>query len=162
MIITGRIGKIFGTAGELFVRVETERVERFSAGSSIKLDNGKELTIERSREKKTGVYIIKFLNIDTIESAKTLINRDIVIEDDELYDAGDDRYYIHDLIGCSAFSENNELYGEIVDIYEMVANAVLEILYKDNLVLIPFISNIVIKVDMEQKKVILRDFEEFF
>ena len=69
---------------------------------------------------------------------------------------GEDTYYIVDLIGLDVYSDKDEYLGKIDDVFPTGSNDVYVI--KDNLgkqILIPAIADVVKKVDLKNKKMII-------
>ena len=72
-------------------------------------------------------------------------------------DLGEDTYYIVDLIGLDVYSDKNEYLGKIEDVFPTGSNDVYVV--KDNLgkqILIPAIAEVVKKVDLKNKKMVIK------
>jgi 16S rRNA processing protein RimM len=156
----GEIVNTHGIRGELKVVPHTDFAEqRFAVGSKLVIvaSNGikTDVTIRTSRLHKK-VYIIslkEFTNINEVEKFKGCL---LKIEERYQDDLDEDEYYYHEIIGCMAVTEEGEELGEIIEILSPGANDVWVIKRpKGKELLIPVINDVVIDVDVENKKVIV-------
>ena len=103
--------------------------------------NGKEFIILKIK-KKNKSFVFQIKDIEDIESAKELIGCDIYIDSKYLPALDEDTFYEAELIGYKIIDENKNIYGEIVDIYSLPSNYVLDIALSENnkKVSIPFVK----------------------
>ena len=103
--------------------------------------NGKEFIILKIK-KKNKSFVFQIKDIEDIESAKELIGCDIYIDSKYLPELDEDTFYEAELIGYKIIDENKNIYGEIVDIYSLPSNYVLDIALSENnkKVSIPFVK----------------------
>jgi len=108
--------------------------------------------------------LVKLDCFSTPEQVKEHKGYLLKIPKDEMLELPEDIFYIDELIGLSVYSFLNEkeCLGVIVDVYTN-SNDLLEIrtpLNKD--VLVPFVKEIVTKVDLKHKKVIVNPISGLF
>ena len=154
----GQIVNVKGLKGEIKVNSFTENINRFETLDTIliKMKNeNKEFKIEKVSYHKNQV-ILKLKGIDTIEQAETLRNCYILIDRNDLEPLEEGIYYIADLIGLEVYTEDGECLGNVDDIYNTGSNDIYVV--KDELgkqKLLPGIKDVIKKVDLENKKIIV-------
>jgi len=154
----GQIVNTNGLKGLLVVNPFTDDITRFDNLKTIYIVFGKELIekkITQVRYKKNQV-LLQLEGIDTIEEAEKYRECYLKINREDAIKLPKDTYFIVDLIGLDVYTVNNELIGKIDDIFQTGSNDVYVI--KDKLgkqILLPAISKVVKKVDLENKKVIV-------
>ncbi|HET7629309.1 MAG TPA: ribosome maturation factor RimM [Bacillales bacterium] len=155
----GKITKPHGLRGEVKVYATTDFPdERFAPGNTLYLDEGKDkpkkpLVVETRRTHKQ-FELIRFEGYGTINDVEALNGAilKIPIEDLDLLDEGE--FYYHEIIGCRVVTDDGKTIGTIKEILETGANDVWVVkrqFGKD--ALIPYIEDVVKKVDVENKQV---------
>ena len=160
------VGKIVGTHGVRgMVRIQPwcDSAEFFCTLKKVYLDqNGKDkLSISKSSP-HGNVVIAAIKGVDSIEMAEKYRNK-IIFMDRKDAKLDKDQYFITDLIGSSVFhADNGSLLGTISDVSETGANDVWHIKQGDNEYLIPAINEVVISVNIEEEKVVIRPLKGIF
>ena len=156
-----KVGKIVNThslKGEVKVISSTDfEEERFKKGSKLLITRGnqliREVVVESYRNHKN-FLLVKFEEIDSVEEAEKLKNLQIKIDSDEVGELEENEFYFHQIIGCEVFDENDKNLGEIIDILTPGANDVWVIKGENGKeILIPYIEDVVKKIDITNKKV---------
>jgi len=156
-----KVGKIVNThslKGEVKVISSTDFEEqRFEKGTELLITRGnqvvKEVTVESYRTHKNNL-LVKFVGIDSIEEAEKLKNLQIKIDSDNIGELEENEFYFHEIIGCEVFDENGKSLGEISEILTPGANDVWVIKTQNGKeILIPYIEDVVKKIDVENKKI---------
>ena len=156
-----KVGKIVNThslKGEVKVISSTDFEEqRFEKGTELLITRGnqvvKEVTVESYRTHKNNL-LVKFVGIDSIEEAEKLKNLQIRIDSENIGELEENEYYFHEIIGCEVFDENGKSLGEISEILTPGANDVWVIKTQNGKeILIPYIEDVVKKIDVENKKI---------
>ena len=154
----GQIVNTSGLKGVVKVNPFTDDVSRFEELKKVFIEKNKELTeyeIEEVRYHKNQV-LIKFKNIDSIEEAEKFRNCYIKISRKDAKKLPEDTYFIVDLIDINVYLENNEYVGKIIDVFSTGSNDVYVIKREENSdLLIPAIKDVVKKVDIKNKKMII-------
>lgn len=114
--------------------------------------NGKTFTITNVK-KKNKAFVLTLKDIDTIEKAKELIGLDTFIDSLNLPKLDNDTFYEAELIGYKIIDNDNNIYGEITDVYSIPSNYVFEIKLAENgnIVSIPFVHAYFGKADKANK-----------
>ena len=156
-----KVGKIVNThslKGEIKVISSTDfEEERFKKGSKLLITRGNQLIREvvvQSYRNHKNFLLVKFEGIDSVEEAEKLKNLQIKIDLDEVGGLEENEFYFHQIIGCEVFDENDKNLGEIIDILTPGANDVWVIKGENGKeILIPYIEDVVKKIDITSKKV---------
>ena len=156
-----KVGKIVNThslKGEVKVISSTDfEEERFKKGSKLLITRGNQLISEvvvQSYRNHKNFLLVKFEGIDSVEEAEKFKNLQIKIDSDEVGELEENEFYFHQIIGCEVFDENDKNLGEIIDILTPGANDVWVIKGENGKeILIPYIEDVVKKIDITSKKV---------
>ena len=156
-----KVGKIVNThslKGEVKVISSTDfEEERFKKGSKLLITRGNQLIREvvvQSYRNHKNFLLVKFEGIDSVEEAEKLKNLQIKIDSEEVGELEENEFYFHQIIGCEVFDENDKNLGEIIDILTPGANDVWVIKGENGKeILIPYIEDVVKKIDITNKKV---------
>ena len=160
------VGKIVGTHG---VKGMT-RVQVW-ADSPDFLKQFKYLYTSESGENKLTVLkvqphgnisLVAFKGVDTIEHAESFRNTVIYIDRSDVK-LPDGRYFITDLIGITVLdADSGKILGEISDVSRTGANDVWHIKKDGKEYLIPAISDVLVDVDIEAEKAVIRPLKGIF
>lgn len=126
-------------------------------------DQGKTvLEIEKSRVQKN-IIIFKIKNIETIEDARTYLNKTLYLNREDL-PMQENEYFIQDLIGLTVNDvDTNICYGKIIEVSPTGANDVYHIQSPtDKILLIPAIKQVVIQTDIENGIMLIKPLEGLF
>lgn len=159
-------GKIVGTHGiKGMVRVQPwcDSGDFLKQFKKIYTDKNGENKLEiKSVQPHGNIVLMALKGVDSIEAAETLRNKVIFIDrkDAKLPEG---RYFVDDLLGCSVFdADSDELLGEITDISSTGANDVWHITQNGKEYLVPAIDEVLVSVDIESCKVIIRPLKGIF
>jgi len=152
-LLVGRIGRAHGIAGEATIEVRTDEPEnRFAIGARVQTDDHGDLLITSHRW-HNGILLLGFENISDRNGIETLRDTLMYCEVD-INAPGDDAddYHVLQLIGCTAFLQSGEKFGEVRDVINLPGQDVLAIDTANGEVLIPFVRQLVPEVDIKNKK----------
>ena len=155
-LLVGRIGRAHGILGEATIEVRSDDPDsRFGVGEKLQSDEHGQLTITSGRV-HNGILLLGFAGYtdrNQIEKLRnTLLYAEVDI--DEVRDDADD-YHVLQLIGCTAFLESGEVFGEITDVINLPAQDLLAIKTPTHEALIPFVHQLVPVVDVKAKRVVV-------
>ncbi len=116
--------------------------------------NGQTFTVTNVK-KKNKAFVLALKDIDTLEKAKELIGLDTFIDSSNLPELDNDTFYEAELIGYKIIDNDNNIYGEITDVYSIPSNYVFEIKLAENgnIVSIPFVHAYFGKADKANKSI---------
>ncbi|MBQ2265855.1 MAG: 16S rRNA processing protein RimM [Clostridia bacterium] len=116
----------------------------------------------KSAKPHGNIVIMELDLVDTMEKAEALRNKVLFVER-SAFKLEKDQYLICDLIGCDVFdADTNKLLGAVSDVSKTGANDVWHIKNGDNEYLIPVIDDVVIDVNVDENKVVIRPLKGIF
>lgn len=156
-VLVGHISKAHGVRGEVVVVVLTEFPERFDDGSVLRAEDGASFTVQRSRSHH-GRLIVKFAEVSDREGAEALRGRDLVVDESDLLELPDGRWWPHDIEGCEVSTEDGRELGTVSEIIFTPANDVWAVKAPDGSeVLIPVIDDVLVSVDVAARRIVVRE-----
>ena len=155
----GQIVNTQGLKGVIKVNSFTDEITRFEELKTIYIEVKKELIefeIEDVKYHKNQV-LIKLKGIDTIEQAEKYKNCYIKIARKDAKKLPKDTYFIADLLGLEVYTDENKKIGILDDIYPTGSNDVYVVREEETgkQILLPGIAEVIKKVDIENKKIIV-------
>jgi len=150
----GVISKVFSFKGEIVARLDVEVPNLFDNLPAIFLEEKGNLIpyfVEKLDPQINGFVRIKFRGIDTQEQAKKILKCLLYLPDNLLPKLKEDEFYFHEIVGFTAFDEDDKEVGEIVEVYDLPNNPVAEILINGKEVLVPL--NLMIELDKKNQKI---------
>ena len=154
----GVITQPHGVRGEVKVYPTTDDPQRFKQLKEVILENGKEskvLEITGVKFQKN-LVILKFKDIDDRNAVEGLRKAELYVTRDNAVELEEGEYFIADLIGLQVVSDEGEDLGILDDVLQTGANDVYSVKKKkEPELLIPVIPECVLKVDLEEKKVLV-------
>ena len=144
MIKVAQIINTHGLKGECKLYLVTDDPQhRFEKGRVLHLEDGRTLTVVRTR----------------IEKAEQLKTKNLFIAQDDLPELEEGQYYYHELMNCTVYNEEKENLGEVVDILETGANLVLRVKSKNTSFLLPFVPAFIVDVNKDTREIIIREMD---
>ncbi len=108
------------------------------------------------------ISLVAFKGVDTIEHAESLRNTVLYIDREDVK-LPEGRYFITDLIGITVYdADTNAVLGTISDVSQTGANDVWHIKKDDREYLIPAIDDVLISVDVDAEKAVIRPLKGIF
>ena len=160
------IGKIVGTHGVRgMVRIQPwcDTPDFLCQFKTVYLDEKGENKLSLISPKPHGNIVISGVkNINSIDDAEKLRNKILYIKRDDAK-LDEEQYFIEELIGCEVFDlDTNELLGKVSDVSQTGANDVWHITKEDKEYLIPCIDEVVISVDIQNNRVVIKQLKGLF
>ncbi|MEA2017550.1 MAG: ribosome maturation factor RimM [Campylobacterota bacterium] len=163
-IYVAKLGRAVGLKGQQKLIIDSDFPEQFKKNSKFFTDKNQELTIESYN---TNSNVVKFIGIDTIESAKKLTNRQLFVSKEDtkkMCKLEDKQFFWFDMINCVIKEDDQEL-GIVLDIQRMPLSDYLEIettktlQEKDyaNRFLLPYTDDFIIDVDIDNKIILVKN-----
>lgn len=162
LLEVGKIVNTHGLRGEVKVVAWTDSPEVFEDIEYVyakKNDEYERLDVKSIKYQK-GNLIIKFPQIKDIDEAQMYKNKVLYAERGMLGELPEGVHYIADLIGLEIVKEDGETVGTIADVFNTGANDIYDVKRegRKNL-LIPVIDDVVLNIDIDNKKVTVRMME---
>jgi 16S rRNA processing protein RimM len=149
LVVMARIAAPFGIKGWLKLQTFTQEPDSLDAYASwlIKAPSGwEEWELEEFAVNAKGA-VAKLKGCDDRSQAELIAKRDIAIPRESLDEAAHGEHYWIDLIGADVVNPLGERLGKIETLMETGANDVLVVKLGTEELLIPFIADVIVKVD---------------
>jgi 16S rRNA processing protein RimM len=163
-ISVAHITKPRGFKGELAV------IPFRSNTKSLKL--GLEVTLQKANTSQNCVIeslkilrdriALKLTGIDDEKGAAAWQGGEVLLEERDLESLGEGEYYHFQLEGSDVYEENGKLLGKVAAIDYLSANDILTVQSADGEILIPLIKQVIVSVDVENKKIVIRKLEGLY
>ena len=155
----GQIVNSYGIKGFFKVVPFTDDITRFDDLETIYIEKNKQLEKKIIEEVKyhKNLVLLKIKGIDDINDTEQYKNCILKIERKDAVELPEDTYFITDLIGIEVYDEDEKLLGNLIDIFPTGSNDVYVV--KDELgkqILLPAIGEVIKKVDVANKKMIVK------
>ncbi|MCM3600212.1 ribosome maturation factor RimM [Robertmurraya korlensis] len=161
----GKIVNTHGIKGEVRVISQTDFAdERYKPGNHLYLfmPNSKEplkLTVQSHRKHKS-FDLLTFNGYPNVNDVEPMKGGVLKITEEQQGELEENEFYFHQIIGCLVFTTKGEEIGKIREILTPGANDVWVIKGKGGKdILIPYIEQIVKKVDVKEKIVLIEPME---
>jgi 16S rRNA processing protein RimM len=161
-LVVGRVGRAHGVRGEVSVEVRTDDVERrFAVGSVLASrtrdgESGPSLTVAQSRP-HSGRLLVAFEEIHDRDTAESLRGSLLVVDSETSVPvADDDEWWDHDIVGLDVVLVDGSPLGVVEDVLHVPGSDLLSVRRANGAeVLVPFVSAIVPKVDLEHRRLVV-------
>jgi 16S rRNA processing protein RimM len=128
LILVGRFGAPHGVGGDLRLQSFTDVPSAIAAYKPLLDASGtRQFSIVSLRLVKDAVFVAKIAGVADRESASTLTNAALYVPREALPDAGEEEFYLTDLIGLAALTQAGEAFGRVVDVLNFGGGDILEI-----------------------------------
>ncbi|SYW19539.1 ribosome maturation factor RimM [Oenococcus oeni] len=151
----GRVINTHGIAGELKIDFNTDFPEQRFAKNSELLIAGEKLVVQSSRPFKQ-FWLVKFSDHENINLVEKYKGEDIFINERKEPRLSEGEFLVSQIIGLKVIDEKGNSIGEIADSFHTGANDVWTIKKSNGKeILIPYIDQVVKKVDLQTSTVII-------
>jgi len=154
----GKIAKKFSFKGEVLAYLDTDEPELYKNLESVFVECNKHLVpffIETSSLHKNDFLRVRFEDVTTEEEAEALLGNDLYLPLSMLPKLSGNKFYFHEVIGFEVEDQRLGIVGKIQSINDSNAQPLFEVLKGDVEILIPMIDHFLVKIDRENKKVVM-------
>jgi 16S rRNA processing protein RimM len=152
-IVVGRVGRAHGLDGAVYLEGHGGGVPLHS-GQAVTLGGRHAVIVERRGTDRRP--ILRFDCAADRDAAEALRGREVQVPAGVLPEPDPDDYLHVDLIGCRVTAGNREL-GTVAGVLVYPANDVLDIRGGEEPVLVPFVEDVVLSVDVAGRRIVIRD-----
>jgi len=154
-VLIGRLQRVHGVDGEIAMRVLTDFPQRIRHGKQVFVGEDYQQMIIESVRPKAELLLLTFKGITTRDAAQELTNLEVFVEARNLPKLPEGKYYHHQILGLQVY-EGEKLLGYINEIIETGANDVFAVrLTRGDELLIPNIPEVVLAVELEEKRMLV-------
>ena len=154
----GKIAKKFSFKGEVLVYLDTDEPELYENMESVFVEFNKNLVpffIQNSSLHKNDFLRVQFEDVDSEEEADSIMNCEVYLPLSMLPKLSGNKFYFHEVIGFEIEDKRLGVFGKIVSINDTSAQPLFEVINGNVEILIPMIDQFLVKIDRENKKVIM-------
>jgi 16S rRNA processing protein RimM len=154
----GKIAKKFSFKGEVLIYLDTDEPELYEDMESVFVEFNKNLVpffIENSSLHKNDFLRVRFEDVDTEEEAGKLIGLEVFLPLTMLPKLSGNKFYFHEVIGFEIEDKRLGVFGKIISINDSSAQPLFEVVNGSVEILVPMIDQFLVKIDRENKKVIM-------
>lgn len=158
----GQIVNTHGVKGEVKIYPYTDNLEKMRKLKKVYLDS--ELKLEylvKSVKILKNMLVLKLEGIDTIEQTQDLMHKYIYIEKQKIKEKN--TYYVADLINLDVYIVNSleeisnaSYFGKLVYVFNTGANDIYEVKTEKETVYLPAIKDVILKVDLDEKRIYVK------
>lgn len=152
----GTIVNKFSFKGELLVKLDTDEPELFTEMESVFIEIGKNLVpffIEKSQLHKSLLLRLKIEDIDDEATADSMMKRDLYLPLSFLPKLEGNKFYFHEVINFKMVDTNHGDIGVITGINDTTTQALFEVDFNGNEILIPLNDHFIDQVDRKNKTI---------
>jgi 16S rRNA processing protein RimM len=154
----GKIAKKFSFKGEVLIYLDTDEPELYENMESVFVEFNKNLVpffIENSSLHKNDFLRVQFEDVDSEEEADSIIGCEVYLPLSMLPKLEGNKFYFHEVIGFEIEDKRLGIFGKIVSINDSTAQPLFEVLNGEVEMLIPMVDHFLVKIDRENKKVVM-------
>lgn len=154
----GKIAKKFSFKGEVLIYLDTDEPEEYQDMESVFVDFNNNLVpyfILNSSLHKNDFLRVKFEDVDSEEEADTIMGNAIYLPLKMLPKLTGNKFYYHEVIGFEIEDKRLGVFGIIQSINDSSAQPLFEVLNGTIEILVPMIDQFLVKIDRDNKKVIM-------
>ncbi len=154
----GKIAKKFSFKGEVLAYLDTDEPELYENLESVFVECNKHLVpffIESSSIHKNDFLRIRFEDINSESEAEAILGNDLYLPLKMLPKLTGNKFYFHEVIGFDIEDQRLGIIGKIQSINDSTAQPLFEVLKDGVEILVPIIDHFLVKVDRENKIIIM-------
>ena len=155
-VVVGRVTGSWGIRGDLKVESLTDVPQRFSSGARLYLD-GRPVTVERARKYRGGL-LVKLDLVSDRSHAESLRGSFLTIYLADVEPVPEGSYYHFQIIDMGVWTEEGEYLGEVKEILVTGSNDVYVVkdISSKKEVSVPALKSVVLKVDLQENRMVVR------
>lgn len=154
----GKIAKKFSFKGEVLIYLDTDEPGLYENMESVFVELHNHLVpffIEKSSLHKNDFLRVKFEDVDSEDAADEIMGCELYLPLSFLPKLEGNKFYFHEVIGFQIEDQRLGIVGTIVSINDSTAQPLFEVLHDKKEIFIPMIDQFLVKIDRENKKVIM-------
>ena len=140
----GRVGRPHGLAGAFVVENASDEPERFAKGATVYVER-EPATVVESKKAGGGRLVVRL-------DRTARRGAELELPERELPPAGEDAFYVYQLVGLTVEEEGGRVLGRVQDVTPGVANDVLEL---EGGIALPMVEDCVRTVDLEEGRIVV-------
>ena len=138
------------------VEVLTDFPERFSRLKTVYLGEERSPAVLEGHRMHGRRILLKFAQFDDRDQADQLRGELIYVPVEEAIPLGEDEYYLYEIVGLEVWTTEGEYLGRVEEVLHTGSNDVYVVREADEETLIPAISDVVLKIDVDEGRIEVR------
>ena len=154
----GKIAKKFSFKGEVLIYLDTDEPELYENMESVFVEFNKNLVpffIENSSLHKNDFLRVRFEDVDSEAEADKIIGLAVYLPLSMLPKLSGNKFYFHEVIGFEIEDKRLGVFGKVISINDSSSQPLFEVVNGSVEILVPMIDQFLVKIDRENKKVIM-------
>lgn len=158
----GRIVNTYGIKGQIKVIADTDFPEkRFAPGADLTIIRENQAVVQvkvKDARQAKGTYILSLQGYTNINQVEAYKGDWLAISEDQQEDLDQDEFYHHQIIGLPVVTADGQDIGKIKEILQLGSNDVWVVQakgHKKRDILLPYIDDVVKKVDLDRGQVLV-------
>jgi len=154
----GKIAKKFSFKGEVLIYLDTDEPELYENMESVFVEFNNNLIpffIENSSIHKNDFLRVRFEDVKDEAEADRMLGNAVYLPLKMLPKLSGNKFYFHEVIGFEIEDKRLGVFGKIVAVNDSTAQPLFEVLNGDVEILVPMIDHFLVKIDRDNKKVIM-------
>jgi len=154
----GKIVKKYSFKGEVIIKLDTDEPEIYENLNAVFIDLGINFIpffIEESLLQKGNQLRVRFEDVESEEEADAILKCDVYLPLNLLPKLTGNKFYYHEVINFTLEDVNFGKVGTITSINDSTAQALFVVDREGSDILIPMIDDFIIKIDRENKNVLV-------
>jgi 16S rRNA processing protein RimM len=160
LVVIGEVTRPHGLRGELRVTPHTDRPERFDGLSECVLwEPGIDSRVVRritGVRRQGEVVLLSLAGCESVDAAKLLVGRLVALPRAQALPAPPGHVYPWQLVGCRVVTDDGRAVGEVSGIEPSPAHDLWVVRGVEREHLIPAVAEIVVEVDVDARRVVIR------
>ena len=151
----GYIAKLHGFKGEVSLFLDVTNPSDYAGLDALYIEINGQLTpffIKSIQLKTKGFAAVKFEGVDTEKDAKLILRKSCYLPASILPELDETHFYDHEVTGFEVIDAIYGKVGILEQVIDLSVNPLLQIMNGDKEVLVPFVNNLVQKVDRKNKQ----------
>jgi 16S rRNA processing protein RimM len=158
LLAVGRITRAHGIRGEVAVLNLTEVETRFQAGSVLRLEDGRVLTVESARPHGHRL-LVKFEQVPDRTVAEALRGQVLLVPAADAPAPAAGSYWVHQVVGLEVVTDTGRSLGRVREVLHNPANDLWVTDGPQGEMLIPALGDVVLEVDLDADRAVVREIE---
>lgn len=151
----GYVARLHGFKGEVSLFLDVTNPYDYEGLDAMFVEINGQLVpffIERMKFKNKGFAAVKIEGVDSEDDARMLLRKNIYLPAEILPELEGTQFYDHEIVDFQVFDAEYGYIGNVVQVIDLTANPLLQIMKDDVEVLIPLQQDVVEEVDRVAKK----------
>ncbi len=152
----GKLQRTHGVKGEILMEILTDFPERVVIDKTLFIGQKHDEYTVASVRPTGNKLLLSFEGLTDCDQVSILRNQLVYIKTEDANLLPEGEYYHHEIIGMEVVDENGNLVGSVAEIIVTGANDVYIVKTQDDELLLPAIRSVVLSIDQQSKKMIVR------